>query len=295
MDLASGTRLGVYEIQSLLGVGAMGEVYRARDTRLGRNVAIKILPRAFTSDSHRLARFEREARVMATLSHPNIAAIYGVEERGDVCALVLELVEGETLAERIARERRRLRSGGSAERTMTPHDALTLARQIAEALDVAHEKGIVHRDLKPANIMITADGVVKVLDFSLAKPAIDQASADSPTLTLHDTPDGAVVGTAAYMSPEQARGQPVDKRTDIWAFGCVLYEMLTGRAAFAGQTLSDTFVAIIDREPPWASLPAAVPPPIRRLLQRALEKDPKRRLRDIGDARVEIDEALQGR
>ena len=223
----------------------MGEVYRARDTRLARDVAVKVLPRAFTSDSHRLARFEREARVLATLSNPNIAAIYGVEESGDVRALVLELVEGETLAERIGRGGGGVRSWGSSAPAMPSHDALTIARQIAEALDVAHEKGIVHRDLKPANIMITSDGVVKVLDFGLAKQAIDQAAPDSPTITLHDTRDGAVVGTTAYMSPEQARGQSVDKRTDIWAFGCVLYEMLAGRPAFAGQTFSDTVAAVL--------------------------------------------------
>jgi serine/threonine protein kinase/Tol biopolymer transport system component len=293
--LAPGSSVGPYRITRLVDVGGMGEVYCARDTALGRDVAIKILPRHFTADPERLARFEREARVLATLSHPNIAAIYGVEERGDVRALVLELVEGETLAERIARGGRGARSGESFERAMTPHEAITIARQIAEALDIAHEKGIVHRDLKPANIMITADGVVKILDFGLAKQAIDPAAADSPIIGLHVTREGVVVGTVAYMSPEQARGQTVDKRTDIWAFGCVLYEMLTGRAAFPRQTFSDTVAAILDTEPAWTALPATVPRTIRRLLERALEKDPKRRLRDMGDARAELDEAQRGR
>ena len=292
--LAPGASIGPYRIVRLLGAGGMGEVYRAHDTTLGRDVAIKILPRHFTGDPGRLARFEREARVLATLSHPNIAAIYGIEERGDVRALVLELVEGETLAERISHGGGRVRSGGSIHRTMTLHDALGIARQIAEALDVAHEKGIVHRDLKPANIMITSDGVVKVLDFGLAKQAIEQG-VGSPTITLGETREGAVVGSVAYMSPEQARGQTLDKRTDIWAFGCVLYEMLTGRAAFARQTFSDTVAAILETEPAWTALPGAVPQPLRRFLERALEKDPKRRLRDIGDARAELDEAARGR
>ena len=223
--LAPGSSVGPYRIERLLGVGGMGEVYRARDTTLGRDVAMKILPQHFTADPERLARFEREARVLAALNHPNIGAIYGLESAGDVRALVLELVEGETLADRIERG------------PLPARDALTIARQIADALDAAHEKGIVHRDLKPANIKVTPDGVVKVLDFGLAKATGEW---QSPTLTLGSTQEGTILGTAAYMSPEQARGQAVDKRTDIWAFGCVLYEMLTGPAPFPGETMSDT-------------------------------------------------------
>ncbi|HEY6510144.1 MAG TPA: serine/threonine-protein kinase, partial [Vicinamibacterales bacterium] len=280
MDLVPGTRLGIYEVHSLLGVGGMGEVYRARDTRLGRDVAIKILPRVFTSDPSRLGRFEREARVLASLNHPNIAGIHGVEESDDVRGLVLELVEGETLADRIAR------------RPALPlAESMAIARQIADALDATHEKGITHRDLKPANVKITPDGVVKVLDFGLATPPADSVATDGSTATWHHTREGAVVGTAAYMSPEQARGQSVDKRTDVWAFGCVLYEMLAGRPAFRGPTISDTVVAILDREPAWDALPASTPPNIRRLLGRLLEKDQRRRLRDIGDALVEFDSA----
>ena len=278
--LAPGSSIGPYRIESLLGVGGMGEVYRARDTTLGRDVAIKILPRHFTADPERLARFEREARVLAALNHPNIGAIYGLEAASGVRALVLELVEGETLAVRIQR--------GPAPVT----DALTIARQIADALDAAHEKGIVHRDLKPANIKVTPDGVVKVLDFGLAKAAAGERQ--SPTVTLGSTQEGTILGTAAYMSPEQARGQAADKRTDIWAFGCVLYEMLTGRAAFPGDTVSDTIAAILERDPDWVALPATTPPLATRLLQRCLEKDPKRRLRDIADARDDLDDALAG-
>ena len=278
--LAPGSSVGPYRIERLLGVGGMGEVYRARDTTLGRDVAIKILPRHFTADPERLARFEREARLLAALNHPNIGAIYGLEAAGGVRALVLELVEGETLADRIQR--------GPAPVT----EALTIARQIADALDAAHEKGIIHRDLKPANIKVTPDGVVKVLDFGLAKAATGELQ--SPTVTVGSTQEGTILGTAAYMSPEQARGQAVDKRTDIWAFGCVLYEMLTGHAAFPGETVSDTIAAILGREPDWAALPATTPPMVARLLQRGLEKDPKRRLRDIADARAELDDALEG-
>ena len=243
-------------------------------------MAIKILPRHFTADPERLARFEREARLLAALNHPNIGAIYGLEDADGVRALVLELVEGETLADRIQR--------GPAPVT----DALTIARQIADALDAAHEKGIIHRDLKPANIKVTPGGVVKVLDFGLAKAATGELQ--SPTVTVGGTQEGTILGTAAYMSPEQARGQAVDKRTDIWAFGCVLYEMLTGHVAFPGETVSDTIVAILEREPDWAALPATTPPMVARLLQRGLEKDPKRRLRDIADARAELDDALEG-
>ena len=240
-----GQRIGVYEIRSKLGIGGMGEVYRARDTKLGRDVAIKVLPREFTCDPERLARFAREARVLATLNHPHIGAIYGFEdsapapdsEQSAVHALVLELVEGETLADRIAR--------GS----VPVEEALTYARQIAAALDAAHEKGIVHRDLKPANIKVTPDGVVKVLDFGLAKAALDERNAPvlshSPTITAAATRDGTILGTAAYMSPEQARGRPVDKRADLWAFGCVLYELLTGRSPFERETVIDTLSAIV--------------------------------------------------
>ncbi len=279
--LAPGSSVGPYRIERLLASGGMGEVYRARDTTLGRDVAIKILPRHFTADPERLARFEREARMLAALNHPNIGAIYGLEAAaGGVRALVLELVEGETVADRIQRG------------PVTVTDALTIARQIADALDAAHEKGIIHRDLKPANIKVTPGGVVKLLDFGLAKAATGELQ--SPTVTVGSTQEGTILGTAAYMSPEQARGQAVDKRTDIWAFGCVLYEMLTGRLAFPGETVSDTIVAILEREPDWTALPATTPPMVARLLRRGLEKDPKRRLRDIADARAELDDALEG-
>jgi serine/threonine protein kinase/Tol biopolymer transport system component len=281
-----GQRIGSYTIQAPLGVGGMGEVYRARDGTLGRDVAIKILPRAFSIDPDRRARFDREARLLAALNHPHIGAIYGVEHSDGVPALVLELVEGDTLAKRIARG------------ALPINEALTIAHQIADALDAAHEKGITHRDLKPANIKITPDGVVKVLDFGLAKAASGDGSdpdlTQSPTVSLGGTRDGVILGTAAYMSPEQARGKPIDKRTDVWAFGCVVYEMLTGRVAFGGDTLSDTIAAILDREPEWSALPAATPAPIRRLLLRCLDKDAKRRLRDIGDVRTELDDLMSG-
>jgi serine/threonine protein kinase len=274
--LVPGSSVGPYHIQRLLDAGGMGEVYRARDTILGRDVAIKILPRHFTADPERLARFEREARLLAALNHPNIGAIYGLESANGVRALVLELVEGETLAHRIQRG------------PVPVAEALTIARQIADALDAAHEKGIVHRDLKPANIKVTPGGVVKVLDFGLAKAATGELQ--SPTVTMGGTQEGTILGTAAYMSPEQARGQAVDKRTDIWAFSCVLYEMLTGHLAFPGETVPDTIAAILGREPDWAALPATTPPTAVRVLRRGLEKDPKRRLRDIGDARAELDD-----
>jgi Tol biopolymer transport system component len=283
--LEPGFSLGPYRIERLIGAGGMGEVYRARDTKLGRDVAIKILPRTFTTDPERLARFEREARMLAALNHPHIGAIYGLEDADGVPGLVLELVEGPTLAERLA--------GGPLPVT----EALTIARQIADALDTAHEKGIIHRDLKPANIKITPDGVVKVLDFGLAKVLAGDAAgpdlSESPTITLGATREGVLLGTAAYMSPEQARGQVVDKRTDIWAFGCVLFEMLAGHAVLAGNTLSDTIAAILGGEPAWDQLPAATPPNIRPLLRRCLDRNPKRRLRDVGDARIEIDDALR--
>jgi serine/threonine protein kinase/Tol biopolymer transport system component len=286
-SVLTGRRLGAYQILAPLGAGGMGEVYRARDTRLGRDVAMKILPRAFTADAARLARFEREARVLASLNHPHIAAIHGIEDAPldagpPVRALVLELVEGETLADRIAR------AGGSKGPPLRVSEALDIARQIADALDAAHEKGIVHRDLKPANIKITPQGVVKVLDFGLAKleAAGDGAEGvtEAPTITVNDTRAGLIVGTAAYMSPEQARGQAVDKRTDIWAFGCVLYEMLTGHAVFARETMTDTLAAVLDRDPDWHRLPESLPRGVRMLVRDCLEKDPRRRLRDIGDA-----------
>jgi Tol biopolymer transport system component len=278
----TGRLLAGYHLQMLLGAGGMGEVYRAHDSKLGRDVAIKILPRAVTSDPSRLARFEREARMLAALNHPNICAIYDFEEADGLRFLILELVEGGTLAARI-RERDSLPIA----------EALMIARQIVDALEVAHEKGIVHRDLKPSNINITPDGVVKLLDFGLAKAVGGEDSAPgltrAPALAQDGRRDGAVIGTAAYMSPEQARGLLVDKRTDIWAFGCVLYEMLTGRVTFAGDTASDSMAKIFEREPDWSALPATTPASIRRLLVRCLTKDPKKRLRDIGEARIEID------
>jgi serine/threonine protein kinase/Tol biopolymer transport system component len=281
----TGRSIGGYHLQALLGAGGMGEVYRSHDTKLGRDVAIKILPRAFANEPDRLARFEREARVLATLNHPNIYSIYGLEEAEGIRFLVLELVEGETLAETLAHV-----SPGTG---LPVRDAVSIARQVAEALEVAHEKGIIHRDLKPANIKVTPDGVVKVLDFGLAKAAVGDGSMPGLTqlgvATADGRREGVVMGTAAYMSPEQARGQAVDKRTDIWAFGCVLYEMLTGRPPFAGETVSDTIAKILEREADWAVLPAATPSHIRRLLLRCLAKDPKQRLRDIGDFRIEID------
>jgi eukaryotic-like serine/threonine-protein kinase len=284
LALTSGARLGPYEIVAPLGAGGMGEVYRARDGKLNREVAIKVLPVAFAEDVDRLARFRREAQVLAALNHPHIAAIYGLEESSGVEALVLELVEGETLAERLAKG------------ALPVEDALEIARQIAEALEAAHERGIVHRDLKPANVKVNPQGKVKVLDFGLAKAlAGDGSSPDvstSPTLTAAATQAGVVIGTAAYMSPEQARGKSVDKRADIWAFGTVLYEMLTGRRCFEGETVSDTLAAVLMRDPDWSALPAGTPAPVRRVLKRCLDRSPKTRLHDIADARLEMDEAV---
>jgi len=277
----TGRRFGVYLVGELIDVGGMGEVYRARDTSLPRDVAIKVLPQAFANDADRLARFEREAHVLASLDHPHIGTILGVEESDGVRALVLALVEGDTLAERIARG------------PIPLVEALEYARQIADALEAAHEKNIIHRDLKPGNIKITPAGVVKVLDFGLAK--IEQLSSTEIRNAVTVTASGVVMGTVAYMSPEQARGQAVDKRADIWAFGCVLYEMLTGRDAFARSTPSDTVAAILDRDPDLRALPTNTPPRIEHLLKRCFEKDPKRRLRDIGEARVEIDDVQHGR
>ena len=284
MTLAAGTKLGPYEILSPLGAGGMGEVYRARDARLSREVAIKVLPEALVRDTERLTRFRREAQVLASLNHPHIAAIYGLEEQDGREALILELVEGDTLAERIARG------------ALPLDEALEIARQIARALEAAHEKGIVHRDLKPANVKLDRAGQVKVLDFGLAKAlATDGSSPDitsSPTMTAAATQAGVVLGTAAYMSPEQARGKPVDERADIWAFATVLYEMLTGRKAFEGETVSDTLAAILTKEPDWSALPADTPASVRRVLRRCLDRDPRMRIHDIADARLELDEPL---
>ena len=289
-----GKQIGGYQILSLLGTGGMGEVYRARDTKLGRDVAIKVLPSLFANDPDRLARFAREARLLAALNHPHIATIHGLEEADGVRALVMELVEGPTLAEKLAQDSRRKVKAG-----LPLAEALKIGGQIAEALEAAHEKGVIHRDLKPANIKLSHDGHVKVLDFGLAKAfSSDGTGSDLshlPTITATELQAGAIVGTPAYMSPEQARGQAIDKRTDIWGFGCVLYEMLTGRAVFPGETISDTIAAILEREPEWGALPAHTPAGIRQLLRRCLDKDPKRRLHDIADARIEIDDVQSGR
>ena len=284
-----GRRLGAYQVQALLGAGGMGEVYRARDTKLQRDVAVKFLPLAFTSDPERLSRFEGEARMLAALNHPNIGAIYGFEEADGLRFLVLEFVDGQTLADKLA-DVSRQRAGGPG---LPIREALGIASQIAVGLDVAHEKGIIHRDLKPANIKITPEGVAKVLDFGLAKVAGAAPTADlshSPTMAANQTSAGAILGTAGYMSPEQARGQVVDKRSDIWAFGCVLYEMLTGRAAFRGSSVSDTIAAVLGSEPDWDALPDGTPTAVRLLLQRCLEKDQKRRLRDLGDVKFDVDD-----
>ncbi len=285
MTLSPGSRLGPYEVIAPLGAGGMGEVYRARDTKLRREVALKVLPDAFAKDPDRLARFTREAHLLASLNHPHIAAIYGFEEDGHVGALILELVEGMTLAERIA-------AG-----PLPVEEALGIARQIAEALEAAHERGIVHRDLKPANVKLTPEGSVKVLDFGLAKAlAGDGAASDvshSPTMTAIGSHPGGVIGTAPYMSPEQAKGMGVDKRTDIWAFGCVLYEMLSARRAFGGETVADVVAALMTRDPDWTALRPGTPARVRELLRRCLRKDPRERVRDIGDARIEIEEALR--
>jgi Tol biopolymer transport system component len=285
MRLTSGARLGSYEIVSAIGVGGMGEVYRARDTVLNRDVAIKIVPDLFAGDPERLARFSREAQTLAALNHPNIAHVYGLESSG----LVMELVDGQDLAERLTQG------------PLPLDDALPIATQIVDALEAAHDRGIVHRDLKPANIKIRADGVVKVLDFGLAKaldPTRTAASGDansptvlSPTFRSSVSQPGIILGTAAYMSPEQAKGKPVDKRTDIWAFGCVLFEMLTGKMAFAGDNVTEILAAVVRGEPDWSALPSSTPTSVQRLLRRCLSKDPKDRLSDIGVARLEIRDA----
>jgi len=286
MTIAAGTRLGTYEVVAQIGAGGMGEVYRAHDTKLGREVAIKVLPANFVNDPERLSRFQREARMLAALNHANIATIYGLEQSGEVTCLVMELVSGETLAERV--------KAGPLEIEV----ALKIAVQIAEALEAAHEKSIIHRDLKPANVKVTPEGKVKVLDFGLAKAFAGEAANDdpsnSPTLSAAATMQGKILGTAAYMSPEQARGKVCDKRTDIWAFGCVLYELLAGRQAFQGDTTTEILAAVLKEEPDWQALPTSTPVRIRNLLGRCLQKDLRRRLHDTADARIEIEEAVAG-
>ena len=285
MSPEPGARLGPYEVLSRIGAGGMGEVYRARDSKLNREVALKILPALFTADPERLARFRREAQVLAALNHPNIAAVYGFEDSGSTLALVMELVPGDDLSALVARG------------PMPLADALPIAKQIADALEAAHDQGIIHRDLKPANVRVRADGTVKILDFGLAKALgdgsrlreQDPSPTNSPTLTARATQMGMILGTAAYMSPEQARGRAVDRRADIWAFGCVMYELLTGRRTFDGTEVTDVLARVIERDPEWRALPPNTPRDLRRLLERCLTKDPKARLRDIGEARVAID------
>ena len=283
MSLSAGDRLGPFEVLGLIGEGGMGQVYRARDAKLARDVAIKVLPDAFARDAERLARFRREAQALAALNDPHIAQIYHLEESESRAALVMEFVDGQTIAD--------LLHG----RPLDTEDALRYAGEIAAGLETAHEKGIVHRDLKPANVKVTPEGRVKILDFGLAKamgaPGSEDAGlqlANSPTLTARATEAGMILGTAAYMSPEQARGKALDKRTDIWAFGCVLFEMLTGRRTFEGDTVSDTLASVLRSDPDWSALPAAVPPHVRALLGRCLERDVTRRLRDIGEARLAL-------
>ena len=283
-----GKTLAHYEIIDKIGAGGMGEVFRARDTKLGRDVALKILPEAFARDSERLGRFEREARLLASLNHPNIAAIYGLERDGETRFLVLELVDGEDLSKRIARG------------AIPSDETLSIAHRVAEALEAAHEQGVVHRDLKPGNVVTDAEGTVKVLDFGLAK-ALDTDGSDvtdlshSPTIMTGSTVQGMILGTAAYMSPEQARGKRVDKRADIFSFGCMVFEMLAGKRCFSGETVSDTLASILAREPEWEELPEGVPPALERLLRRCLIKDPKQRLRDIGEARIALEDVAAGR
>ena len=287
MALTSGTRLGPYEITAQIGVGGMGEVYRATDTKLKREVAVKVLPSHVAADPERLGRFQREAEVLASLNHPNIAAIYGLEEADQTKALVMELVEGPTLADRIARG------------AIPIDEALPIAKQIAEALEAAHEQGIIHRDLKPANIKVRPDGTVKVLDFGLAKAmeptgTMSPGMSQAPTITTPAmTQAGMILGTAAYMSPEQAKGRTVDKRSDVWAFGAVLYEMLSGRRAFDTEDVSETLAAVLMKEPDWTALPRTTPPAITTVLQRCLQKNPKQRIRDIGDASLALEGAFE--
>ena len=288
MTLAPGTQLGPYEIVAPLGAGGMGEVYRARDTRLGREVAVKVLPAAFAADPERLARFRREAQALAALNHPNVASIYGLEDGAGTTCLVLELVEGETLAARLSRG------------ALPMREALALCVHVAAAIEAAHERGIVHRDLKPGNVMVSSSGIAKVLDFGLAKsePAapVGPDSAEDATRTSAAAPTeaGVILGTAAYMSPEQARGRAVDRRSDVWSFGCVLFECLAGRAAFTGETVTDLLARILEREPDWSALPAGTPARVRELLRRCLRKDADERPRDIRDVRLELAELAAG-
>ena len=284
MPLSPGTRLGHYDVTALLGEGGMGQVWQATDTQPNRQVALKILPDAFAADPDRLARFTREAQILASLNHPNIAQIHGIEEAEGTRALVLELVEGPTLADRIKQG------------PIPVDEALPIAKQIAEALEAAHEAGVIHRDLKPANIKVREDGTVKVLDFGLAKAMEGAPEGDpdlSPTLTAAATQLGVILGTAAYMSPEQAKGKPVDKRADIWAFGAVLYEMLTGGKPFAGEDVSETMAHVLTKAVDWDALAATTPRPLVRLLRRCLERDPQARLRDIGEARIALSEPTE--
>ena len=285
MPLSAGTKLGQYTVLSQIGAGGMGEVYQAHDTKLGRDVAIKVLPKAFTHDPEKLPRFEREAKLLASLNHPNIATIHGLEDSGGTSYLVMELVPGENLAERVRREG-----------AVPIEETLTIAKQIAEALEYAHEHGVIHRDLKPANVKLTPEGKVKVLDFGLAKAfAGDGASEDpsnSPTLSQAATMQGVILGTAAYMSPEQARGKTVDKRTDIWAFGCVLYELLTSKQPFHGEDVTDILAAVVKSEPDWSRLPEATPLTIKTLIRRCLRKDKRQRIPDAGALRIEIEDAI---
>jgi Tol biopolymer transport system component len=284
MTIAAGTRLGSYEVVAQVGAGGMGEVYRARDTKLGRDVAIKVLPANFVNDPERLSRFQREARMLAALNHANIATIYGLEQYDGGTCLVMELVSGETLAERV-------KAG-----PLGVEEALKIAVQIAEALEAAHEKSIIHRDLKPANVKVTPEGKVKVLDFGLAKAFAGDATTEdlsnSPTLSMAATMQGVIMGTAAYMSPEQAKGKPVTKATDIWAFGCVLYELLSGHAAFEGDDITEILAAVVKIEPDWSRLPENSPAAIRELLRRCLRKDRRQRLQDATGVRIEIEEAI---
>jgi len=285
MTIAAGTRLGTYEVLAQIGAGGMGEVYQAHDTKLGRDVAIKVLPEAFAHDAERLSRFQREAKMLASLNHPNIATIFGLEHSDGVQYLVMELVSGETLAERVKRDG-----------AVPIEESLAIAKQIAEALEAAHEKGIIHRDLKPANVKVTPEGKVKVLDFGLAKAfegdSANEDMSNSPTLSRAATMQGVILGTAAYMSPEQARGKSVDKRTDIWAFGCVVYELLTGKPAFHGDDVTDILGAVLRTEPEWSQLPEATPAAIRTLLRRCLRKDKRQRIADATDVRIEIEDTL---
>ena len=287
MALAIGARIGPYEITARLGAGGMGEVYRAKDSNLERDVAIKILPDTFAQDQQRIARFEREAKVLASLNHPNIASVHGLETVGSFRALVMELVDGETLAERIFRE------------PIPVDEGLRIARQIAEALEAAHERGIIHRDLKPANVMVRPDATVKVLDFGLAKAVEPPGSTDSDPSVLRTltsptalTRAGMLLGTAAYMSPEQAKGRIADRRSDMWAFGCVLYEMLTGKRPFEGEDVAETIANVLKAQPDWQLLPPDTPRSLQRVLERSLEKDAKRRLDSAAVARLDVEEAL---